>query len=205
MDTPQASSVKNLEHLYTTVVAVALSLSIYHLFDTSGGLVQFRVELLWCFAAFLITLIPFYHGALRHLDITYVENESKNLRKGALLFDFFMLFLESCAFIMLSVFLIQPMFFIWGMVALLVFDTIWAFLAYLGFSQDIHPKAEARWALINFVTSIGLTIYLISFNFLPTAEFSSNLKLAIGIPCILLLRTIVDYVWCWDVYYPQKQ
>ena len=73
MEKPQDNSVKNLEHLYTTVVAVALSLAIYQLIDTTGGKIQFRLELVWCFLTFLVTLIPFYHGALRHLDITYIE------------------------------------------------------------------------------------------------------------------------------------
>lgn len=204
MNESKTNSVRNLEHLYTTVVALALSLAIYNLIDTTRATVPLKLELLPFFAAFLITLIPFYHGALRHLDITYIEKGGKQVRKGALLIDFSALFIESCIFIVLAVLLLKPLFFVWGLVALLVFDIIWAFIAYLGFSQDVQPKAELRWVLINLIAVVILSVYLIIFNFVPRATYVSDLKLSAGILGFSFLRTIIDYAWCWNVYYPSK-
>jgi hypothetical protein len=44
---------------------------------------------------FLIIIVPFYHGAVRHLFATYIEDGgSKRIKNGALLADFFLLFVE---------------------------------------------------------------------------------------------------------------
>jgi len=44
--------------------------------------------------AFLVTLVPFFHGMNRHLDHCYLEKEPPVLH-GALLFDFSIFFLEA--------------------------------------------------------------------------------------------------------------
>ena len=202
MKEAQSNSVKHLEHLYSIVVGIGLSLAIYNLIDISSDNITFKFEFLPFFIAFLITLIPFYHGALRHLDITYIENGGKNVRTGALFIDFLALFIESCLLLALAVLLPKPIFFAWGLVALLAFDTLWAFIAHLGFTQDIKPKAELRWAIINLVTVIILSIYLTICNFVPTITYVSNPKLSAGIIGFSLLRTVVDYIFCWRIYYP---
>lgn len=202
MNKSQTNSVRNLGNLYSIVAALGLSLAIYNLIDTASETIPFKFDLLPFFFAFLVTLIPFYHGALRHLDITYVEQGGKHVRKYALLIDFSALFIESCLLLALAVLLPKPIFFAWGLVALLIFDAIWVITAHFGFSQDVKPKAELRWALINITTAIVLIIYLTIFNFVPNATYVTNLKLSIGIPSISLLRTVIDYIWCWDIYYP---
>lgn len=205
MNEPRANSVRNLENLYSIVAALGLSLAIYNLIDTASETIPFKFDLLPFFLAFLITLIPFYHGALRHLDVTYVEQGGKQVRKYALLIDFFALFFESCLLLALAVLLTKPVFFAWGLVMLLAFDTIWSISAHFGFSQDVKPKAELRWALINFIAVIVLSIYLIIFNFVPNATYAADLKLSIGIPSISLLRTVIDYIFCWNFYYPSSK
>jgi len=207
MKEAQANSVRNLEHLYTTVVALALSLAIYNLIDVTRRPIPLKVELVPFFLALLITLIPFYHGALRHLDITYVEKGGKNVRKGALLIDFLALFIESCLFVVLSALLPRPISFAWVLVALLAFDTAWGVMAHLGFSKEEKPKPELTWALINFVSVIVISIYLIVLGFVPSIEieYVSNLKLSAGIVGFSLSRTVVDYILCWDTYYPSAK
>lgn len=204
MSVAQTNSVRNLEHLYTTVVALALSLAIYNLIDVTRGSLPFRLELVPFFFTFLITLIPFYHGALRHLDITYVEQGGRHVRKGALLVDFSALFIEGCLFVVLSALLTRPLFFVWGLVALLAFDTIWGVTAYLAFSKEGKPKAELTWALINFVSVVVISIYLIVLGFVPSneVEYVGSLKLSAGMFGFSLSRTVVDYILCWDTYYP---
>jgi len=153
-------------------------------------------------ATLLITLIPFYHGALRHLDVTYVEEGGKQVRKFALLVDFSALFIESCLLLALAVLIVKPPFFAWGLVVLLAFDTIWALSAHLGFSQDVKPKPELRWAIINLFTVIILSIYLVILDFVPPLTYASDPKIWVGILGISILRSTIDYWLCWNFYYP---
>jgi hypothetical protein len=204
MKESQKNSVRNLEYLYSTVVGLGLSLAIYNLIDTTREAVPFKLELLPFFFTLLITLIPFYHGALRHLDVTYVEEGGKQVRKFALLIDFSALFIESCLLLALAVLMVKPPFFAWGLVALLAFDTIWAFSAHLGFSQDVKPKAELRWTIINLITVIILSVYLVVFDFIPPLTYVSDAKIWVGILGISILRTVIDYWLCWDIYYPSS-
>jgi len=201
MNEAQKNSVRNLQYLYTTVIGLGLSLAIYNLIDTTRVYIPLKLEFLPFFFTFLITLIPFYHGALRHLDITYIEQGGKQVRNGALMIDFLALFIEGCLLLILALIVVKPMFFVWGLVVLLAFDTLWAFTAYLGFSQDLKLKAEPRWAIINFITAIGLSILLI---FVPPCLDILDSKLVVLIPLVALIRTVIDYIWCWNYYYPSS-
>ena len=204
MNEARTNSVRNLENLYTIVVGLGLSLAIFNLIDTSRGAVPIKLELLPFFLAFLVTLIPFYHGALRHLDITYVEQAGKQVRAGGLLADFTALFIESCLLLALSLLLPTPQFFAWGLLILLAFDSIWAFAAHLGFSQDRKPKAEPRWASINLVTTGVLAICFVIIGIFPPTAGTGEPKLAICIIAVSVVRTVVDYVSCWEFYYPSS-
>lgn len=202
MNQSQTNSARNLQHLYSTVIGLSFSLAIYNIVDTSRVDIPFKTELLPFFFAFLVTLIPFYHGALRHLDTTYIEQAGNNVRKGALLMDFSALFIESCILLVLAVLLNRPVYFMWGIVVLFVFDIIWA-LAFWGFSQkNVRPKTELRWATINFVFAVLLTAFLLVIDFkFPNIQLN-NLVLVIGIISITSIRTFVDYKLCWDFYFP---
>lgn len=204
MKEAQKNSVRNLQNLYSIVVALGLSLSIYSLIDTSLEGVPFKLELLPFFASFLVTLIPFYHGALRHLDATYVEHDGIKVRKGALLADFALLFIESCILLGLAVLLPTPQFFAWGLVALLALDTIWGFLVRLVFSQDVKPKPELRWALINLITLLVLSVSYVIIDIFPPVSGVGEPKLWVIILLVSVIRTIVDYVLCWDFYFPKS-
>jgi lysylphosphatidylglycerol synthetase-like protein (DUF2156 family) len=164
--------------------------------------VPIKLELLPVFIAFLVTLIPFYHGALRHLDMTYVEQGGKQVRSGALLADFTILFIESCLLLALAILLPTPQFFAWGLAALLTIDTIWAFFAHLCFSQAVKPKAELRWGLINLITTGVLVMFFVMIGIFPPMVGGSEPKLGILILTVSVVRTVIDYAWCWDFYYP---
>ena len=204
MKESRKNSVKNLEYLYSTVVGLGLSLAIYNIIDTTSANFPIKIELLPFFISLLVTLIPFYHGALRHLDITYVEQGGKQVRKYALLADFTALFIESCLLLALGVLITKPLFFSWGFVVLLVFDAAWGFTAHLGFSQNVKQKAELKWAIINLITAVVLILYFVFLEFTPPAVDTIDTKIWVGILCISFLRTILDYKLCWDTYYPSS-
>jgi len=74
--------IRHLQGLYTVVVGVALTVAVSNLIDQDAD-VPIRVQVLPYFIAYLFTLVPFYHGALRHLDITYAEEGDYSPRSGA--------------------------------------------------------------------------------------------------------------------------
>lgn len=196
------NSVRNLENLYTVVVGLGLSIAIYNVVINTLLSDSIKLEIIPFFVSFLVTLIPFYHGALRHLDVTYIEKRGSGIRKGAFLIDFLLLFMESCIFIGLAVLLPTPYFFVWCLVVLFATDVIWGFIAHLAFSHDVESKAESSWALINLITTALLILGLIAIRYIPENEKTSVLW--IGTLVVTAVRTVVDYIKNWEFYLPEN-
>ncbi len=193
------SSVRNLGALYSVVVGVALAFAMEKLVDAEAASV-FQWHLVPLFLALVVTLVPFYHGALRHLDVTYVEHGTSDVRAGALLADFLLLFLEGSLFVGLSVLLGRPEVFGWTLVALLLLDAIWGFTAHLAFSRHPKLKAEARWAFVNAGTVVILVLFLIVLGAYPPGRVPESGGLEIGLLGIAAIRTVVDYAVSWEFY-----
>lgn len=92
----RANSVKQLCDLYNIVIGVALSIAIYGIIDTTKTPIPFKTNNSFSFLVFIIIIIPFYHGAVRHLYITYVEEgSSARIKSYALFLDYIILFLKA--------------------------------------------------------------------------------------------------------------
>jgi len=200
MKEAQTNSVRNLEYLYSAVVGLGLALAVYNFIDINRTPVPIRVELLPFFIVFLVTLFPFYHGALRHLDVTYIEHGGKQVASGGLMADFSMLFVESCLLLALAVLITNPRIFAWCLLILIAFDTIWGLIVHFAFSPEEKPKAELRWAYINLTTSFLLIILLVTID--AVSQQIRELLFWIILLGLALGRTIVDYALCWEFYYP---
>jgi len=72
----------------------------------------------------LATIIPFYHGATRYLEATYVTAERK-VKSAALLLDFTVLLMEGICFYFLALFIQDFVMFYWILIATLVIDIFW--------------------------------------------------------------------------------
>jgi hypothetical protein len=161
-----------------------------------------RFDVLPYFVAYLVTLVPFYHGALRHLDTTYFEDIGTRTKPGALMLDWGLLFVESCLLLGLAVLLQRPEAFSLLICGLLGFDAAWAFLASLAFAPaGKKHRAEAKWGWINFITALVLAISLL---YLASLDPSKPIEFYRWIIVLLLLiaRTVCDYGTCWNYYYP---
>src|SRR5690349_850145 len=66
-------SVDNLQRLYTFVVGLAVTEMLRRMLNPLAT--DYAVWLM--FTAFLFTVVPFYHGANRYLDATYVTGERR--------------------------------------------------------------------------------------------------------------------------------
>ena len=181
---------EHLQELYTVVVAIALSLVVARLIPAPGGKVTVQPFLLS--AALLVTLIPFYHGALRHLDEQYAGAGARQAR-GFVLVDFLVLFLESCVFLALAVSVARPEVFAWLFFALLALDVVWVFLTTKFLANGSDLASQRMWRTINLCAALGLLI--------PFFTVSSG-NLSYVVLAMAIVRTSVDYALTWRFYAP---
>jgi hypothetical protein len=201
--TARENSVKQLSELYNVVTGVALSLAITKLIDPESTGIPIKLDLLFTFLSFLVIIIPFHQGAVRHLYATYVEGGgSARIKDGALAIDFLLLFFQACIFVALSSLILNIEQFTNTMMVLLIVDCVWGVLAKLAFTGAQAQWAETKWAIINFAT------FLLMF---ALSKFGPPLLNGWGIEmkqCVFLLclgRTIADYSTSWEFYYPARE
>lgn len=195
------NSIKGLINLYTVVIGAALSIAVTGIIDPTKGLVAATPTSIALFIAFVVTLFPFVHGALRHLDDAYIENPNPQIKKGALVIDFALLFLHALTFLILALLLSKPNHFAWCLVALLAVDAIWGIFAHFAASSNISDAPEFKWTIINTVFVLVGASYLI-YNDINLADLENPFKLAIPILSITIIRSLVDYILCRDFYFP---
>ena len=204
MESGRRRTVAHLQTLYTVVVGVALAVALTNLIDQQSA-VPIRFAALPYFVAYLFTLVPFYHGALRHLDIAYFETSANSTRPGALMADWSLLFIESCGLLALALLVNRPVPFMFALIALLAFDAVWAFTAHLAFSpRSAVGAAEPRWAKINIVTVLALVGVLVYLDSVDAETKPVDLYRWVLVTAVAVGRTIWDYVWCWSYYYPHE-
>lgn len=200
MSDARQNSVMQLAELYNVVIGVALSISVYHSVDKTAYIILVKHSQIINLITLIIILVPFYHGAVRHLFATYVEDSgSTRIKNGALVTDFFLLFFEGCVFVLLGSVLDDTLKFTLVLIFLLVLDSIWGFLAWLAFTGAQAQYAERSWALINMITA-GLLGILVIFagGVFQMKPFSSQ----IGLFAVIGIRTVVDYFVSWKFYFP---
>lgn len=200
--TPQENSVKQLSELYNVVVGIALTLSITKIIDLGAPDIPINWSALLTFLSFLVTIIPFHHGTVRHLYATYVEaGGSTRIKRGALAIDFLLLFFQACLFIALSLLIQKPELFLNVLIGLLVVDCIWGVLAYLAFTGAQAQLAEKKWALINLAAGV-LLFALAKLGPPLLGGWADTMNQLVFVIC--LVRTIADYITSWDFYYPPQ-
>lgn len=206
-----ANSLKSLVNLYTVVIGAALSLAVVAVIDPTSGLASVTAPALLLFFAFLATLIPFFHGALRHLDDAYLENTGNHAKNGALIVDYALLFIHGLGFLVLALLLKNPAHFAWVLAAILMIDVIWGGFAF--FVSASEDSAVPRWTLINLIFVAGLVVFLAYHRLWPTLSneaapdrpWSDPVLIALVLFFACLIRTTIDYAWCRDFYFPNRK
>jgi hypothetical protein len=200
--TRTVNSVNSLVVLYTVVVGAALSIAVSGVIDPKQGLGSVTLPPALLFIAFVATLFPFVHGALRHLNDAYVDNEGSHIRQGALIVDFALLFLHALTFVVLALLIKRPGDFAWCLSVLLTIDVAWGLFAHFGSSARHTLAPEAKWAIINFVFVAVIVTYLVQSD-IYLQEISSPLKVAVPTVFACVLRSVADYIWCKEFYFPK--
>jgi len=163
------------------------------------------------FVSFLFTLIPFFHGALRYLDMSYITQE-RHVQSYALIFDFCVLFAEAVLFFVLAWLSFNRDAFYTVLSVLLVLDIGWVSLCRFTTnkrpwhrSSDERPYSDpagkedpgfAKWAVVNTVALAAIVVSV--WSHLWSSEVAKNVILM----SIAVARTVYDYLSVWDFYYP---
>jgi hypothetical protein len=194
-------SVDSLQKLYAVVVALAIGQGISALVFVERGssATTGRLELRTrppAFIAFVVILVPFYHGMNRHLDRCYLERSSESQVQGALLFDFFVFFGQSSLLFLIAISLATPVtaFILLGL--LLGIDVVWGLVSHWIHYGRSEP-GPVRWALVNVVSlAFGALLVL--------RDIYSDTAKAWVLLVVACARTSIDYWLCYSFYFPNS-
>jgi hypothetical protein len=201
--TPSAPgrSVDLLERLYAVIIGLALTEGLKNaVLSANTALPQssifektFRPET-WPILALLFTIIPFFHGANRHLDDVYVFRRS-SAKDFALVLDFLFLFSEGTVFYWMALVTSDASYFFRIYVFLLALDIAWGCAVF--FYTENGWQGVKKWVVINLVT-VALAGILIATPLLGQIARIHALGL------LALARSAFDYVFQWKFYYPPE-
>lgn len=185
-------SVDSLQRIYAFVVALAVARSVEAAFVLDGDLV-WAPDRLPALIAFVVTVVPFFHGMNRHLDRCYVERHDPHVQ-GALLADFAVFFLEAAMFFALATSIRSGLDGFLILAAILALDTVWGMISHWIHYRDDASSSRA-WAAVNAVFAVAIVLVYFWDGYADAAK-----------PWILALlavaRTVVDYKVSWAFYFP---
>jgi hypothetical protein len=206
-DEARKRSVDNLQRLYTVVVSLAVTEMLRRVLEVGSSTAAPDFAAIprsnWLMlSSFLFTIVPFYHGANRYLDATYVTSE-QSAKHFALLLDFIILFLEGVAFFVLAVSIGSPRSFYTILGCLFLADAIWVWLTLniwsVGDTAHVGGLAKTNygtWLIINIAVGSFVLLSVWS-NLWPDSARVPSLAV------VVILRTLLDYATVWDFYYPK--
>lgn len=189
-------SVDNLQRLYTFVVSLAITEMLRRMLSPMS--MEYGRWLM--FVSFLSTVVPFYHGANRYLDATYVTGE-RSAKHFALMFDFIFLFFEALLLFALAMQAANREWFYTLLAILFVFDAIWVgFTNLTGENPRDRVPRYTKWAIVNVCAAAALMISVWS-NVI--GEFWANdVVKNIAVVIVAVGRSVYDYMSVWSFYYP---
>lgn len=184
-----------LQRLYGVIVALAITTAIGLTISINGiALSPFELNISYIalFGAFLVTIVPFYHGGSMYLLKNYIHANSPK-KKGIALVDFLALSFEGVVFFAIAASIKNlTSFEIWFLI-LLILDSLWVSFTYV--ASDKEEGAPKFWLIINgSMIVFFIVIYGISDNNWP--QIYSLIFVATAI------RTVIDYYHCYDYYFP---
>src|SRR6267154_31411 len=198
MATPAERSVDWLQRLYAVVIGLALTEGFKNIVNATNSALPnasifervLRVET-WPFIALIFTIVPFFHGANRHLDDLYVFRNA-TVKDFALLIDFLFFFIQGAVFYWMALVIQNPRHFFQVYCALLVLDIVWA--------MSVFFYAEAGWKRVKTWVWINLIAFSVAALFLATPLLNANAQVhAVGV--VAVVRTVFDYAYQWHSYY----
>ena len=185
---------KHLEDLYGTVIAVGLGIAVSRTLSSDNEHLAIAWDHVPLLAALLMLLVPFYQGALLHLDAKYARLSDRRRNPTlVLLVDFVGLFLEAVVVVALAASVGDVRSFTIGVLVLLAVDVAWATVAWL---LDNEREQLSHWIQINLITLPVLGLGLLSRTWV---DYSDE-WLTAAVVSIAGARSAVDYWVNWGFY-----
>src|SRR5712691_46255 len=189
-------SVDNLQRLFTVVVGLALTEILRRLLQPGDlNLIEITQVI-----AFIVTLIPFYHGANRYLDDAYVVELRKASHIG-LMVDFLVLFSEGVVLFVDAELLNSFKGFYTLFSILLLLDIVWVFSTHLT-SSDPSGRGPTfrKWGILNAIAAALIAVFV--WSTIPI--WVDRNVTAVAIMFVAIVRSACDYWLLWDFYYPHE-
>jgi hypothetical protein len=164
--------------------------AIQYLVNPSGtALAPFEIpaNAILVFLAFVVTVIPFYHGATLALTKVTLLGARRLLHMS----NFAMLLIEAMIFYAMAASISSVHSFMVWFAILMAIDVAWVAFVHVAGGSD--KQAPRRWAYINFAMCVIL-VMLLSFDFDRTSRYAL-LSLS------SLARTLFDYVLTSNYYF----
>ena len=197
------NSVKQLCDLYRVVIAIGVGLAFHEIVAIERKPIPIDFDSWQLFVAFLITIIPFFHGTVRHLFATYVEDGgSTSIKDWAILIDYYLLFIGGGVFIALSAVIKDVDSFMVLLIIVLAVDVVWGAMASIGFAGTKSQKAEIKWMVINFTAVVIILAFMLIEPGLNGGAGLEKTSVKGIILLICVVRTVVDYGWNIGFYCP---
>jgi hypothetical protein len=196
-------TVLNLQRLYAVIMALAISEASKAFFSLGPQQpAKIQVDCWPQFFTFFITIVPFFHGMNRHLEVAHANGDSKH-PKLFLLLDFYAFFALSLFFLALGTQITHGLAFFWVLMWLFIADFLWALLSKL----FIKSGQLWWWIVLDFVSIIYLYLALSSWDNAPAwvPAFSVTTIEYCHLPLFAILRTALDYVVNRKFYFPDEQ
>lgn len=189
---------RHLQSLYVVGAGLGAAIALGNMItnaDTNPSLEWVSVPVV---AAYLVTLIPFFHGAMLYMDKEFRGSPP------VVMIDFVALFSQTVLFFVMAEFVREPTSYAWSWIALLGVDVLWVGWLMTPFVTRRKDQAADRtfrlylpWALINGVC-IAVLIPVIAAIDWPLGP---DLRVAAILAGIAVVRTIADYWFGRRVYF----
>lgn len=202
------TTVETLQRFYSIVIAIALTSALSKLIGILEGAptAPDRLQAIALAAAFLSTIVPFYHGMERHLYDTHrvLPELGKGGRPFPLLADIFVFIIEGSILFAMGRNLDNTANFLmlWSM--LLVVDVVWSFAVW-HVQRGKRPAwilNNVAWLILAWVAWFSLPLVLSDFGF-AASEFLWLIPVFIAV--IEISRSIADYWMNWRFYFPDSR
>lgn len=205
------STISSLKEIVTIINGLTITNAIIQLLTANNtiGLENIDLLTLSLFLLLIANVIRFYHGNMRHLDTAYIAELGRGSSADVKLsggrriaVDFFVMFVQSVAFSIISFLIRMPNEFFGLFIGLLVVDVVWFFSVYQYTPDRKAFEHQKRWTLNNTTAVFALLVGI------STVSNLDSIVQVCVLGAILLVNTLVDYMISWEFYfprYPQRQ
>lgn len=206
------NSHSTIKWIWTIVMALAVEKAIetfiYCIDPMTGAevirdLQNFYIRDFLLFITFIFTIVRFYHGDCRYIDMTYLESwfkasdpESAPSPRSRF-FDFYLLVLHAILFYALAASQRYFFYFFNIYASLLLINSIWLSTIYLRSSNKKNVRYPRNWAINNVVHLCFLAgLYFLTDGLAAPCAYIVFFSIAVS-------NSFFDYLTTWSYYFPE--